>query len=228
MPGGYPHIAEQLSVDVTVQPLHQLRATQSRVHLQEHQRDLVFWGKYALRPRFGLALLLVRPKPGQLEVCKGCPDDVTYRIARHVRMCAGKGVINSRLAKKEKTSITVSVIKVSYQSGRRDSNPRPSAWKANALSTELLPQFVWAVMDSNHRRRKPAELQSAPFGHSGNCPLCFIALQRYALFLNMQAFIEKNLPFLLRLPLPRRPYSRSDHPHDLVLAPCCSLSTDRK
>ena len=27
-----------------------------------------------------------------------------------------------------------------YQSGRRDSNPRPSAWKANALSTELLPQ----------------------------------------------------------------------------------------
>ena len=50
------------------------------------------------------------------------------------------------------------------KSGRRGSNPRPSAWKANALSTELLPQdrmnqpilsfvsFVWAVMDSNHRR----------------------------------------------------------------------------
>ena len=29
----------------------------------------------------------------------------------------------------------------SFQSGRRDSNPRPSAWKANALSTELLPQI---------------------------------------------------------------------------------------
>ncbi len=27
----------------------------------------------------------------------------------------------------------------SRESGRRDSNPRPSAWKANALSTELLP-----------------------------------------------------------------------------------------
>ena len=26
-----------------------------------------------------------------------------------------------------------------FKSGRRDSNPRPSAWKANALSTELLP-----------------------------------------------------------------------------------------
>ena len=34
---------------------------------------------------------------------------------------------------------------------------------------------LWAVMDSNHRRRKPAELQSAPFGHSGNCPL-FLSL----------------------------------------------------
>ena len=60
------------------------------------------------------------------------------------------------------------------ESGRRGSNPRPSAWKANALSTELLPQFfLWAKMDSNHRRRKPAELQSAPFGHSGNCPRYF-------------------------------------------------------
>ena len=30
--------------------------------------------------------------------------------------------------------------------------------------------FKWAKMDSNHRRRKPADLQSAPFGHSGICP----------------------------------------------------------
>ena len=30
---------------------------------------------------------------------------------------------------------------------------------------------LWAKMDSNHRRRKPADLQSAPFGHSGICPL---------------------------------------------------------
>ncbi len=26
-----------------------------------------------------------------------------------------------------------------HQSGKRDSNPRPSAWKADALPTELLP-----------------------------------------------------------------------------------------
>lgn len=28
-------------------------------------------------------------------------------------------------------------------SGRRDSNPRPLAWKANALSTELLPHTLY-------------------------------------------------------------------------------------
>ena len=83
-------------------------------------------------------------------------------------------------------------------SERRDSNPRPSAWKANALSTELLSQFnvimwqcdnlmintiiitssyqliitsfLWAVKDSNLRSRKTAELQSAPVGHFGNYP----------------------------------------------------------
>ena len=27
---------------------------------------------------------------------------------------------------------------------------------------------MWVVMDSNHRRRKPADLQSAPFDRSGN------------------------------------------------------------
>jgi hypothetical protein len=42
------------------------------------------------------------------------------------------------------------------KSGRRGSNPRLSAWKADALPTELLPQQgnkVWGQMDSNHRRR---------------------------------------------------------------------------
>ena len=37
---GYPHIAEQLVVDVAVQLLYQLRAAQACVHLQDHQRNL--------------------------------------------------------------------------------------------------------------------------------------------------------------------------------------------
>ena len=104
-----------------------------------------------------------------------------------------------------------------HQSGRRGSNPRPSAWKANALSTELLPQSQWARMDSNHRRHKPADLQSAPFGHSGICPFAIeksfstvpfsIALQRYDFYFNLQiksiifiAVIAHSSPLLPNLP----------------------------
>lgn len=36
---------------------------------------------------------------------------------------------------------------------------------------ELLQQYRWwRGMDSNHRRRKPTDLQSAPFSHSGTPP----------------------------------------------------------
>ena len=83
-------------------------------------------------------------------------------------------------------------------SGRRGSNPRPTAWKAVALPTELLPRCIrqssaqaesnlraflfiasfrqklrpalWARMDSNHRTRKRADLQSAAVGHLATCP----------------------------------------------------------
>ncbi len=56
-------------------------------------------------------------------------------------------------------------------SERRGSNPRPSAWKADALSTELLSQTIlWGEEDSNLRSRKTTELQSVPFGHSGISP----------------------------------------------------------
>ena len=30
----------------------------------------------------------------------------------------------------------------------------------------------WAVVVSNHGRRKPTDLQSVPFNHSGNDPFC--------------------------------------------------------
>ena len=62
-------------------------------------------------------------------------------------------------------------------SGKRDSNPRPSAWKADALAAELFPLWRpgtgdvwWRGKDSNLRRHKPADLQSAPFGRSGTPP----------------------------------------------------------
>jgi hypothetical protein len=32
-------------------------------------------------------------------------------------------------------------------SGKRDSNPRPSAWEANALPTELFPPLFQGIKD---------------------------------------------------------------------------------
>ena len=55
-------------------------------------------------------------------------------------------------------------------SGRRDSNPRPLAWKANALPTELLPQSIVGGDGFEPPKSKTADLQSAPFGHSGIRP----------------------------------------------------------
>src|SRR5262245_59614149 len=71
-------------------------------------------------------------------------------------------------------------------SGKRDSNPRPPAWKAGALplsysrpstSAAVLGARArraqstwWGGEDLNPRRRTPADLQSAPFGHLGTSP----------------------------------------------------------
>jgi hypothetical protein len=73
------------------------------------------------------------------------------------------------------------------RSGRWDSNPRHPAWKAGALPTELHPREPcelsalpakmyprfheqWRGKDSNLRSPETADLQSAPFGHSGTPP----------------------------------------------------------
>jgi hypothetical protein len=57
--------------------------------------------------------------------------------------------------------------------------PAPSAWKAEVLplnysrlvETQPIAEIVWwREVDSNHRRRKPADLQSAPVGRLGIPP----------------------------------------------------------
>ena len=64
-----------------------------------------------------------------------------------------------------------------HKSERRDSNPRPPAWKASALSTELLSRRIAALSRNcvgadgfEPPKSKTADLQSAPFGHSGTHP----------------------------------------------------------
>ena len=77
------------------------------------------------------------------------------------------------------------------ESGRRASNSRPTAWKAVALPTELLPLLLykdanltlfctkfassdqayiidlWGEQDSNLRSHKTTDLQSVPVGRFG-------------------------------------------------------------
>lgn len=48
-----------------------------------------------------------------------------------------KEKINGELIK----CISTSLILLNYESGIRDSDSRPSAWEANALPTELIPQL---------------------------------------------------------------------------------------
>ena len=64
-------------------------------------------------------------------------------------------------------------------SGKRDSNPRPSAWKADALANWAIPAFetnLFLGVNMVERggfeppKAEPADLQSAPFGHSGTSP----------------------------------------------------------
>ena len=64
------------------------------------------------------------------------------------------------------------------RSGRRGSNSRPSAWKADALPTELLPHRLfgvrkWERLDSNQRRLSQRVYSPSPLTprtHSQNLP----------------------------------------------------------
>ncbi len=71
-------------------------------------------------------------------------------------------------------------------SGKRDSNPQPSAWKADALPIELFPLYPVLRPRSPERhafilvegggfeppKASPTDLQSVPFGRSGTPPIC--------------------------------------------------------
>ena len=62
-------------------------------------------------------------------------------------------------------------------SGKRGSNSRPSAWKADALPIELFPHTTWHAKiylveggGFEPPKASPADLQSDPFGRSGTPP----------------------------------------------------------
>ena len=73
------------------------------------------------------------------------------------------------------------------KSGRRGSNPRPSAWKANALSTELLPQICGGQGWIRTTEGVSQQIYSLP--HLAT--LVFARLQsRFSAFLNCDAKVR--------------------------------------
>ena len=58
--------------------------------------------------------------------------------------------------------------------------PKKPPTHVGGFLRKIVVIVLWAKMDSNHRRYKPADLQSAPFGHSGIRPF---ALQSYVNFI---------------------------------------------
>jgi hypothetical protein len=98
-------------------------------------------------------------------------------------------------------------------SGKRDSNPRPSAWKADALAAELFPLkplFMNKMVEGGGfepPKASPTDLQSVPFDRSGTPP----RLREQGIALDAQALG----PFGSRRPRSGRPLSiptkRMDH-----------------
>ena len=76
--------------------------------------------------------------------------------------------------KKKSDSLENYLILLRAEDGAQTRDPQLGRLMLYQLS--YFRNFKWAKMDSNHRRRKPADLQSAPFGHSGICPFAFETL----------------------------------------------------
>ena len=62
--------------------------------------------------------------------------------------------------------------------------------------------FWWEKMDSNHRRYKPADLQSAPFGHSGILPFSrfFLAISSLDFVSSVSHYHKVTPSFFTRPP----------------------------
>ena len=92
------------------------------------------------------------------------------------------------------------------KSGRRDSNPRPSAWKANALSTELLPQesgqrWIRTTEGVSQQIYSLPHLATLVFAHHIESTLCFVkehSLKCGAKIRLLFISSKRNQPFLLQ------------------------------
>ena len=88
------------------------------------------------------------------------------KLSQRIEPMTGIEPVTSSLPRKRSTP----ELHRQKQSGRRNSNPRPSAWKADALPTELLPQNFVGRAGLEPAKAMPTDLQSAPFDRFGISP----------------------------------------------------------
>ena len=109
------------------------------------------------------------------------PSPIFY-MAKHPAMLRGtareegnsSGLLHSRYFNRQKRNKkervhrndVPSLFRAEDEAQTRD----PQLGRLMLYQLSYFRKLLWAKMDSNHRRRKPADLQSAPFGHSGICP----------------------------------------------------------
>ena len=65
---------------------------------------------------------------------------------------------------------------IQKKSGRRGSNPRPSAWKADALPTELLPQLVYIQKKVGRAGFEPTKACASRFTVCPSWPLWYLPI----------------------------------------------------
>ena len=78
-------------------------------------------------------------------------------------------------------------IRILSKSGRRGSNPRPSAWKANALSTELLPhlpKFTLCLLVCGQRWIRTTEVERQQIYSLPHLATLVFALLHFEIYLN--------------------------------------------
>ena len=88
-----------------------------------------------------------------------------WRMVNYFKFCGTRGQPHRFRGHKKSDTSDVALL----LSGRRDSNSRPSAWKADALSTELFPRKVGRA-GFEPTKAEPTDLQSAPFDRFGISP----------------------------------------------------------
>ena len=96
---------------------------------------------------------------------------LVYHEERHVYYGVGQRSLRSMLSRGAHAAPHLPHFAATVRDAPHEID-RPCTKKEPTQRPVVVASVRWAKMDSNHRRRKPADLQSAPFGHSGICPFC--------------------------------------------------------